>query len=162
MRLGLAAGIFAVRVAFAATGAPAALAAPPPNPAPPEMTVTTPDSTTTAITECDFYASKPNHSGSRMTGTGGIKTCSGGPVACTSEADLEFCNDFSDLWMTAGTSRQTKCAPQLRSSTAAATENRPGDPNVAWRTTTVGTLVSSGGSHGSGTVHSPVLYVPCA
>ncbi len=110
-----------------------------------------------------FYASKPNHSGSRMTGTGGIKTCSGGPVACTSEADLEYYNEFSSMWYTAGTSRQTKCAPPLWSSTAASTcENRPGDPNVAWRTTTVGTLVSSGGSAGSGTVHSPVLYVPCA
>jgi hypothetical protein len=98
-----------------------------------------------------------------MTGTGGIKTCSGGPVACTSEVDLEFYNDFSNLWMTAGTARQSKCAPPLRSSTAAATcVNRPGDPKVAWRTSAVGTLVSSGGSHGSGTAHSDVLYVPCA
>ncbi|MET8138282.1 hypothetical protein ABZV24_41460 [Streptomyces sp. NPDC005251] len=127
------------------------------------MTVSATDGAPAAVTECDFYASKPNHSGSRMTGTGGIKTCSGGPVACTSEVDLEFYNDFSSRWMTAGTARQSKCAPPLRSSTTATTcVNRPGDPNVAWRTSTVGTLVSAGGSHGTGTANSPVLYVPCA
>lgn len=109
-----------------------------------------------------FYASKPNHSGSRMTGTGGISTCSGGPVACTSEVDLEYYNDFSNMWYTTGTARQTKCAPPLRSSTAAATcVNHPGDPRRAFRTTTYGTLVSSGGSTGSGTAHSDILYVRC-
>uniref|UniRef100_UPI003F494C28 hypothetical protein n=1 Tax=Streptomyces achromogenes TaxID=67255 RepID=UPI003F494C28 len=97
-----------------------------------------------------------------MTGTGGIKTCSGGPVACTSEADLEVYNDFSNMWMTTGTSRQSQCAPPLRSSTAAATcVHHSGDPTHAFRTTTVGTLVSAGGSHGSGTANSPVLYVAC-
>ncbi|MFK0261419.1 hypothetical protein ACIQU1_08820 [Streptomyces angustmyceticus] len=115
------------------------------------------------ITTCDFYGSKPNHSGTRMTGTGGISTCTGGPVACTSEVDLQFYNNFSHQWMTAGTKRQSKCAPPLRSSTAAATcVNHPGDPKVAWRTSTVGTLVSSRGTHGSGTANGPVLYVPCA
>ncbi|WP_405467598.1 hypothetical protein [Streptomyces canus] len=145
-----------------ATSTQTALATPPPNPAPPEITVTTQKPGSEADTECTFYASKPNHSGSRMTGTGGIKTCSGGPVACTSEADFEVYNDFSRMWMTIGTSRQTKCAPPLRSSTAAATcVNHPGDPNRAFRTTTVGTLVSAGGSAGSGTAHSNVLCVPC-
>jgi len=125
--------------------------------------VTAHDSSPEAVTECDFYASKPNHSGSKMTGTGGIKTCSGGPVACTSEVDLEYYNDFSNMWYTAGTRRQTQCAPPLRSSTAPADcVNHPGDPNVAWRTSTYGTMVSSGGSAGSGTANSPVLYVPCA
>ncbi|MFJ2847731.1 hypothetical protein ACIPD2_39900 [Streptomyces griseofuscus] len=43
---------------------------------------------------CTFNALRPNHSGSRMTGTGGIKTCVGAPAACNSESDLEFYNNF--------------------------------------------------------------------
>jgi hypothetical protein len=163
VRLRSIASAFTFGVALVAASTQTALAAPPPNPEPPEVTVAVQDASPEAVTECDFYASKPNHSGSRMTGTGGIKTCSGGPVACTSEVDLEFYNAFSSRWMTAGTARQTKCAPPLRSSTAAATcVNHPDDPKVAWRTTTIGTLVSSGGSAGSGVANSPVLYVPCA
>ncbi|MEU6387583.1 hypothetical protein ABZ847_28950 [Streptomyces bauhiniae] len=112
---------------------------------------------------CTFNALKPSHSGSRMTGTGGIKTCSGGPVACTSETDLEFYNDFSRMWMTAATSRQSRCAPPLRSTTAAATcVNHPGDPNLGWRTVTIGTLVKSDGQVGHGKADGTVLYVPCA
>ncbi|MFF5435424.1 hypothetical protein ACFY5K_36200 [Streptomyces griseofuscus] len=111
---------------------------------------------------CTFNALRPNHSGSRMTGTGGIKTCVGAPAACNSESDLEFYNDFSRMWMTAATSRQSQCAPPLRSSTAAATcVNHPGDPSVGWRTMTIGTLVSSGGQVGSGDAESPVLFVSC-
>ncbi|MFD9285174.1 hypothetical protein ACFWD7_49620 [Streptomyces mirabilis] len=153
---------FAIGVALVATSTQTALAAPPPNPAPPEITVTTQDASPQATTSCDFYASKPIHSGSRMTGTGGIKTCSGGPVACTSEVDLELYNDFSNQWMTTGTAHQSKCAPPLRSSTAAATcEHHSGDPTHAFRTTAYGTLVSSGSSAGSGTANSPVLYLAC-
>lgn len=138
-----------------------AAAAPPPNPSPSEVRVTTQDASP-ADTDCYFYAWKPSHSSSRMTGTGGIESCSGGPVACTSEVDLEYYDDFSSMWLTAGTARQSLCAPPLRSSTASAScVNRPGDPNRARRTTTYGTLVSSGGSAGGGTVNSLVLYVPC-
>ncbi len=53
--------------------------------------------TSGAAATCLAYASKPNHSGSRMTGTGGLSSCSGGPVACTSEADLEYYNNFSNM-----------------------------------------------------------------
>jgi hypothetical protein len=148
-------------VPFVAASTHTALAAPPPNPEPPEVKVTTQDAFP-ADADCYFYAFKPNHSGSRMTGTGGIKSCDGGPVACTSEVDLEYYDNFSSMWYTAGTARQSLCAPPLRSSTAAATcVSHPGDPNVAWRSTTYGTLVSSGGSAGSGTANSPGLYVPC-
>lgn len=115
VRLRSIASAFAVGVALVAASTQTALAAPPPNPDPPEVTVTVQDASPEAVTECNFYASKPNHSGSRMTGTGGIKTCSGGPVACTSEVDLEFYNDFSNMWYTAGTAHQSKCAPPLRS-----------------------------------------------
>ncbi|RRQ72647.1 hypothetical protein CQW39_31510 [Streptomyces griseofuscus] len=110
-----------------------------------------------------FNALKPNHSGSRMTGTGGIKTCVGAPAACHSESDLEFYNNFSRMWMTAATSRQAQCAPPLRSSTAAATRvNHPGDLGVGWRTMTIGTPVSSGGQVGGGDAESLVLFVSCA
>lgn len=162
MRLRRIASAFVVGVALVATSTQAALAAPPPNPGPSEVTVTIQDTESEAAATCIFYASKPNHSGSRMTGTGGIETCSGGPAACTSEADLEAYNDFSRMWMTIGTSRQTKCAPPLRSSTAAATcVNHSGDPRRAFRTTTVGTVVSTSGGTAHGTAYSDVLYVPC-
>lgn len=59
--------------------------------------MTAQDTSPEAVSECDFCASKPNHSGSRMTGTGGIRTCSGGPVACTSEVDLGCYDDFSNM-----------------------------------------------------------------
>ncbi len=124
--------------------------------------MTTQDSSPAVITDCTFYASKPIHSGSRMAGTGGIKTCSGGPVASTSEVDLELYNEFSNRWMTIGTARQPQCAPPLRSSTAAQDcVHHPGDPTAACRITTYGTMVSKGGSHGSGMANSPVLYVSC-
>ncbi|MEV7713138.1 hypothetical protein [Streptomyces sp. NPDC088270] len=156
------ASTFAIAVALAATSSHTALAAPPPNPGPPEITVATEDASPDATTSCDFYASKPIHSANRMTGTGGISTCSGGPVACTSEVDLELYNNFSNQWMTTGTAHQSKCAPPLRSSTAAANcVHHADDPNYAFRTSTLGTLVSSSGQAGSGTAYSPVLYVPC-
>lgn len=163
MRLRTVAAAFAISAALVVTSTTTALADPLPNTEPPEVTVTLQGSDSTLDTSCTFNAIKPNHSGSRMTGTGGIKTCSGGPVACTSEVDLEFYNDFSDLWMTAATSRQYLCAPPLRSSTSAATcVNHPGDPKVGWRTTTVGTFVNTSGSVGGASPESPVLWVPCA
>lgn len=83
-------------------------------------------------------------------------------MTCTSEVDLEYYSNTSSQWYTTGTARQSLCAPPLRSSTAAATcVNHPDDPSRAFRTTTYGTLVSSSGSHASGTVYSDVLYVPC-
>ncbi|GAA0906233.1 hypothetical protein GCM10009574_098450 [Streptomyces asiaticus] len=111
-----------------------------------------------------YYASKPNHSGSKVTGTGGISSCAGGtPASCNSEVDVEFYNNYSNQWMTGGSGpRQTKCPPPLRSSSASATcTDKPGDPNTGWRTVTVGTIVSPNGSHDSGTAYSSVLYVPC-
>lgn len=83
-------------------------------------------------------------------------------MACTSEVDLQLDNDCSNHWTTMGTARQSKCAPPLRSSTAAATgEHHCGDPTHAFRTTTYGTLVGSGGSAGSGSAQGPVLYLAC-
>ncbi|MFJ4715154.1 hypothetical protein [Streptomyces sp. NPDC088785] len=112
---------------------------------------------------CTFNAIKPNHSGSKMTGVGGIKTCSGGPVACSSEADLEFYNNFSNMWMTAATSRQHNCAPPARTSTSTATcVSHSGDPKVSWRTSTVGSFVASDGRVGTGAVNSSLLSIGCS
>nr|ANO42848.1 hypothetical protein A8713_037030 [Streptomyces sp. SAT1] len=97
-----------------------------------------------------------------MTGTGGIKTCSGGPVACASQVDLEYYNEFSSRWMTTGTKSQAQCAPPLRSSTAAANcIHHSDDDTLPYRTTTYGTFVSAGGGHASGVANSPVLYLAC-
>ncbi len=165
MKLRSIAGVFMAGMVFTAVGTYTAQAAPPPNPGPPSVEVTVPDAGPAGATaSCVVYASKPNHSGSSMTGTGGFESCSGGPAACNSEVDLEFYNNFSGMWMTAATSaRQYKCAPPLRSTTAKGTcTNHPGDPNVGWRTATLGTIVSTNGSSDSRTAYSPVLYVPCA
>ncbi|GAA3774573.1 hypothetical protein GCM10022403_006840 [Streptomyces coacervatus] len=162
MRLRTMAGAFAVAIALVATSSQTALADPSPNPGPPEITVTAQDVSPETVVECDFYASKPIHSGDRMTGTGGIATCSGGPAACTSEVDLEVYNDFSNRWMTTATKSQHKCAPPLRSATAAADcIHHSGDATHALRTSTLGTVVSSSGHTASGTAYSDVLYLAC-
>ncbi|MGX9923552.1 hypothetical protein ACWIG4_27300 [Streptomyces sp. NPDC002248] len=159
----IVAALFASGALLSAAGAGTALAGPPPNPNPPAVDVTAGPAGPDAAT-CTFYASTPNHSGSSMTGTGGISACAGTVATCASEVDIEFYNNFSSRWMTAGTStRQTKCAPPLRSTTARTTcTNHPGDPNVAWRTTTVGSMVDQEGQVGTKTAYSNVLYVPCA
>ncbi|MFB7936951.1 hypothetical protein [Streptomyces sp. NPDC056049] len=162
MRLRASAGVGAAAMALVALGSTTATAVtPPPNPGPDEVKVTAFGATNTI---CYFNALKPNHSGSRMTGTGGIKSCTGGPVACSSEVDLEFYNNFSRMWMTAGTSsRQFLCAPPLRSTTAAATcIYQPGDPTVAWRTSTLGSMVNASGASTTATAYSPILYIACA
>ncbi|MDX3587643.1 hypothetical protein [Streptomyces europaeiscabiei] len=129
------------------------------------MTLSVADSSSPeAVIVCDLYASKPNHSGSRITGVGGIRSCAGGtPASCNSEPSVEFYNDFSNRWMEGGPGRrQHLCPPPLRSTTAAATcTNHPGDRNTAWRTVTIGTIVSPNGDRDSGTAYSSVLYVPC-
>lgn len=134
-------------------------------PGPSEVTLSVADSSSPeAVIVCELHASKPNHSGSRITGVGGIRSCAGGtPASCNSEPSVEFSNNFSNQWMAGGPGeRQTRCPPPLRSTTAAATcTNHPGDPNVAWRTVTIGTIVSPNGSHDSGTSYSSVLSVPC-
>lgn len=164
MRLRSVAGASLVGAALLAFTAPTSQAAPPPNPGPPEVTLSVDASPSPkAVITCTLYASKPNHSGSRITGTGGISACAGGtPSACNSEVDVQFYNKYSSQWMTGGSGpRQTLCPPPLRSSSASATcTNHPGDPNTAWRTVTVGSIVSSGGTD-SGTAYSAVLYVPC-
>ncbi|MFD9794200.1 hypothetical protein ACFWXK_24990 [Streptomyces sp. NPDC059070] len=150
-------------MALTAAGTQAALAVPPPNPYPPEITVVVPGPSSAQDTSCTFNAIKPNYSGSKMTGVGGIKMCSGGPVACTSEVDLEFYNEFSRMWMTSGTSRQHMCAPPARTSTSTGTcVSHPNDPKVGWRTSTAGSFVNKDGQVGTGSTNSPVLYIPCA
>lgn len=70
-----------VGIALFAMAAPAAQAAPPPNPGPPRHSVTIDDPSLIEATNCEFHASKPNLSGTRVTGTGGISSCSGGTPA---------------------------------------------------------------------------------
>ncbi|CQR59541.1 Hypothetical Protein sle_00790 [Streptomyces leeuwenhoekii] len=76
MNLGHLGGLFVAGMVFTAVGTHTAQAAPPPNPGPPSVEVTVPSAEPAGETaSCVFYASKPNHSGSTMTGTGGIETC---------------------------------------------------------------------------------------
>ncbi len=67
------------------------------------------------------------------------------------------------MWMTAASGpRQHKCPPPVRSSTASATcISKPKDPKTAWRTVTVGTIISSTGDKDTGTAYSQVLHVSC-
>jgi hypothetical protein len=127
--------------------------------------VTVDDPSLAAAVTCEVFANKPNLSGTRITGTGGISSCTGGsPASCNSEVDVEFYNNYSGTWMTGGSGpRQYSCPPPLRSSSASATcESHPGDPNTAWRSFTLGTIVAYGGGTSTGRAYSSVLYVPCA
>lgn len=166
MRLRSGAGASLVGAAILALSIPTAQAAPPPNPGPPEVALSIDAGTPSAAAiTCTLFAAKPNHSGSKVTGVGGIASCAGGtPASCNSEATVEFYNNFSSSWMAGGPGhRQYSCPPPLRSSTDSATcTNHPGDPNMAWRTEAVGTIVSPTGSTDSDTAYSAVLYVPCA
>ncbi|MEU5893087.1 hypothetical protein ABZ835_40570 [Streptomyces sp. NPDC047461] len=111
------------------------------------------------VIKCALFANKPNYSGSRITGTGGISGCvPEAPDACASEVDLEFYLPGPG-WVTAAASaRQTKCPPPARSTTAALACDSTAD-TYSYRSVTLGTIVHDGTS--SNTATSAVLNVKC-
>ncbi|MFF3968074.1 hypothetical protein ACFYZI_41805 [Streptomyces griseorubiginosus] len=111
------------------------------------------------IITCALFANKPNYSGGKITGTGGISGCvPSAPDACSSEADVEVYLSGPG-WVTAGaSSRQHKCPPPARSSTATVSCD-PSSTTYSYRTVTLGTIVHEGTD--SNTATSNLLNVKC-
>ena len=111
------------------------------------------------VITCALFANKPNYSGSKITGTGGISGCVPEPPdACSSEADLEVYLSGPG-WVTAATSaRQHKCPPPARSTTATLSCD-PSSETYSYRTVTLGTIVHEGTD--SNTSTSTTLNVKC-
>ncbi|MDT9701114.1 hypothetical protein [Streptomyces sp. P17] len=122
------------------------------------LTVEDADSPQHVIT-CTLFANKPNYSGGRITGTGGISGCvPSTPDACASETEVEVYLSGPG-WQTAAQSpRQYKCPPPARSTTAALSCD-PISTTYSYRTVTLGTIVHEGTD--SGTSTSTVLNVKC-
>ncbi|MEV8529270.1 hypothetical protein AB0451_34870 [Streptomyces sp. NPDC052000] len=163
MHLRSVATVAAAGLALLATAAPLAQAAPPPAPGPPTVSVTAGGDPLKDTVICNVTAIKPNLSGTRVTGTGGISSCTPhAPYSCSSDVDLEFYNEYSSRWMTGATSpRQYSCPPPARWTTAATTcVSQPADRQIAWRSVAVGSIVY--GTTSTKEAYSAVLYVPCA
>ncbi|MGW2240793.1 hypothetical protein [Streptomyces sp. NPDC001759] len=106
-----------------------------------------------------MYASKPNYSGSKITGTGGISSCEPStPDACSSEADVEVYLSGPGWVTAAASSRQHKCPPPSRSTTASLSCD-PSSETYSYRTVTLGAIVHEGTD--SGTATSTTLKVKC-
>ncbi|MEU3341940.1 hypothetical protein [Streptomyces sp. NPDC006668] len=123
-----------------------------------EASQASPDSANAEIS-CDLFASKPNYSGGKITGTGGISSCSGGtPLACNSEVDLQIYLSGPGWTTAAASGRQYKCPPPARSTTASLS-CKSSDETYSYRSETLGTITAQ--STSSGVVTSPALNVKC-
>ncbi|AZP22789.1 hypothetical protein EJC51_46165 [Streptomyces aquilus] len=108
---------------------------------------------------CILFANKPNYSGNKITGTGGISSCSGGtPVACSSEVDLQVYLAGPGWVTSAASGRQHKCPPPARS-TSATQECDPQPDSWSYRSETLGTITA--GTTSSGVATSGILNVKC-
>lgn len=110
----------AATAAFAGSSASAESTPPGASKARPKTTLTVEDANSPEhVITCTLFANKPNYSGGKITGTGGISGCvSSTPDACASEVDLELYLPGPDEWtMAAPSSRQLKCPPPARSTT---------------------------------------------
>jgi hypothetical protein len=111
------------------------------------------------VITCALFANKPNYSGNKITGTGGLSGCVPGPPdACSSEADLEVYLSGPG-WVTAAASaRQHSCPPPARSTTASLIcDSSPA--TYSYRTLTLASIVHEGTD--SNTSTSTVLNVKC-
>ncbi|MEU6175829.1 hypothetical protein ABZ832_28465 [Streptantibioticus parmotrematis] len=112
--------------------------------------------------ECNLFANKPNYSGSTITGTGGILSCSGDYAACASEITLQVYLPGPGLWEPAAASvRQSLCPPPARSSTAYDRNCEKQPETYAYRVETVGTVTTAGGGTGSKVFYGSQLNVAC-
>ncbi|WP_225828499.1 hypothetical protein [Streptomyces naphthomycinicus] len=141
-----------------------------PAPGPIEQTIhasaggaTTPDgSMPDDSVSCTFRAEKPNYSGSKMTGVGGIKSCTPhAPFSCNSESEIEWYNPGPGRWLTVAQSNtQHQCPPPYRTTTAAyACEYRSSDPLYSYRTRVIGSIFY--GETQSADVSGQILQVRC-
>ncbi|MGV9248873.1 hypothetical protein [Streptomyces sp. NPDC003710] len=111
---------------------------------------------------CTFRAEKPNYSGNRMIGVGGIKSCTPHPpFSCNSESEIEWYNPGPGRWITvAQAKRQYECPPPYRTTTAAfKCEYRKTDPLYSYRTRVIGSVFY--GETASSNVTGRVLKARC-
>ncbi|GGY34847.1 hypothetical protein GCM10010384_47360 [Streptomyces djakartensis] len=151
----------AATAAFAGSTASAESTPPGASKARPITTLTVEDAKSPAhVITCTLFANKPNYSEGKITGTGGISGCAPStPDACASEADLELYLPGPDEWTTvAASSRQHRCPPPARSTTAALSCDSTSTTYI-YRTKTLGTIVHEGTD--SGTATSRTLHVRC-
>lgn len=138
-------------------------------PAPPEESQANPEVTLAVSGDeqspadtviCDLYASKPNYSGGKITGTGGIRSCTPhAPYSCNSEDDVQLYLTGPGTWTTVASSpRQYNCPPPSRSTTATLSCDST-SATYSYRTFVVGSIFY--GTTDSGTATSSVLNVKC-
>lgn len=110
---------------------------------------------------CEMFANKPNYSGSIITGTGGIKSCSGDPVTCIHEVTLEVY--LTPGWTPAASSGPPKggCPPPARSSITHNYDCEHQPTTYSYRTETLGSMVDAEGQHDSHPSAGAVLNVAC-
>ncbi|MFL4953025.1 hypothetical protein ACJ6WE_38375 [Streptomyces sp. MMS24-I31] len=108
--------------------------------------------------KCTLFANKPNYSGGKITGTGGISSCTPhAPYSCNSEDDVQIY--LTAGWTTAASSpRQYNCPPPSRSTTTSLSCDSTSTA-YSYRTLTVGSIFY--GTTDSGTATSSVLSVKC-
>ncbi|MEU8764837.1 hypothetical protein [Streptomyces sp. NPDC048659] len=115
------------------------------------------------LVSCQFTAQKPNYSGNKMSGVGGILSCTPHtPQACNSEVDVEWYAPGPGQWLTvASSARQYSCPPPYRYTTAAFTcEYNASDPLYSYRTRTLGSFTEDGQT-ATVTPTSAVLQARC-
>ncbi|MFG3353794.1 hypothetical protein [Streptomyces sp. NPDC048001] len=113
------------------------------------------------IITCALFANKPNYSGGIITATGGMSGCvPSTPEGCASEVDLQVYLSGPGVWSTAAAStRQTRCPPPARSTTARM--NCDSDTTSwSYRTDTLASICHDGTTD-SNTSTSAVLSVKC-
>lgn len=151
----------AATTAFAGSTASAEPAPPGASKANPKATLAVKDAHSPKhVITCAMFANKPNYSGGKITATGGISGCvPSTPDACASEVDLELYLPGPDEWTTvAASSRQHRCPPPARSTTATLSCDSTSTTYI-YRTKTLATIVHEGTD--SGTSTSSTLHVKC-
>lgn len=113
------------------------------------------------VANCEMFANKPNYSGNVVTGTGGIKSCTGDPVSCTHEVTLEVY--LTPGWTPAASSGPPVpgCPPPARSSITHNYNCKLQSSQYSYRTETLGTLVDAEGQTDSHPYVGAVLNVSC-
>lgn len=113
------------------------------------------------VAMCEMFANKPNYSGSTVTGTGGLKSCTGDVVSCTHEVTLEVY--LTPGWTPAASSGPPKpgCPPPARSSITHNYNCTHQPVTYSYKTETLGSMVDAERGSDSHYYGSSVLNVAC-
>ncbi|WP_406349272.1 hypothetical protein OHA44_37025 [Streptomyces sp. NBC_00144] len=108
-------------------------------------------------------AQKPNYSGGKVTGVGGINNCTPHtPDACTTVPELWIYMLGPGGWAPAAEGPTNhSCPPPYRSGKASVScKSSSSYPDYGYKIITTGTIVY-GGKHDSGSASGSVLYLKC-